>query len=145
MPDATAVAPVAVDESLFFTLSPPQLAGSRCSSCTAVVFPAAANCPCCSSADVSRVALPTTGTLWSWTIQRFEPKLPYIAPAEGFEPFALGYVDLGEVLVESRLIGDADSFRIGQPLELDSLTLPPSPGESGAVTTFAFGHGSALS
>jgi uncharacterized OB-fold protein len=143
MSEATTVVPV--DESLFFALSPPQLAGSRCSPCGAVVFPAAAHCPCCSSAQVARVPLPVHGTLWSWTIQRFEPKLPYIAPAEGFEPFALGYVDLGEVLVESRLLGDSDSFRIGQPLQLEVLTLPPATDESAPVITFSFGHGSGLS
>src|ERR1700710_2179560 len=114
-----------VDESLFFTLTPPRLAGSRCAECRTVAFPSTESCPSCSSVEVSRVELPSEGTLWSWTVQRFEPKPPYIRPVEGFEPYALGYVDLGEVLVESRLAGRAYGFRIGERLRLRLLTLPP--------------------
>ena len=42
------------------------------------------------------------GELWSWTIQHIQPKPPYRGP-EPFEPFAVGYVDLGPVRVEARL------------------------------------------
>ena len=39
--------------------------------------------------------LPAEGTLWTWTVQRFAPKSPpYVPPADGFRPFALGYVEL---------------------------------------------------
>lgn len=64
------------------------------------------------------VPLAREGTLWSWTVQRFEPKRP---PYEGpipFEPFMLGYVELpGQVIVETRLIG-IDAPRIGMPVRL---------------------------
>jgi uncharacterized OB-fold protein len=41
------------------------------------------------------VTLPAEGTLWTWTVQRFAPKSPpYVPPADGFRPFALGYVEL---------------------------------------------------
>jgi len=41
------------------------------------------------------VTLPAEGVLWTWTVQRFAPKSPpYVPPAGGFEPFALGYVEL---------------------------------------------------
>ncbi|RSM37789.1 hypothetical protein DMA12_35650 [Amycolatopsis balhimycina DSM 5908] len=41
------------------------------------------------------VTLPAEGTLWTWTVQRFAPKSPpYVPPAGGFRPFALGYVEL---------------------------------------------------
>jgi uncharacterized OB-fold protein len=48
------------------------------------------------------VPLARTGTLWTYTVQGFRPKSPYDGPEE-FSPYAVGYVDLGEVLVESRL------------------------------------------
>jgi uncharacterized protein len=128
-----------IDESLFFALDPLQLAGSRCGACDTVAFPAMATCPCCSSVDVQRVALPEVGVLWSWTVQRIEPKRPYVAPAAGFEPYALGYVDVGEVLVESILVGAPDSFRIGERLRLVALPMPPDTGDSDPLITFAFG------
>jgi uncharacterized OB-fold protein len=55
---------------------------------------------------MARVELPDRGTLWTWTVQAFEPKPPYRAPESGFTPYGVGYVDLGEVIVESRLTGE---------------------------------------
>ena len=57
-------------------------------------------------------------------------------PAEDFEPYGVGYVELpGEVRVEARLTeADPAQLRIGMPMEL---VLVPAPGDGGAVT-FAF-------
>jgi uncharacterized OB-fold protein len=64
------------------------------------------------------VRLSRKGTLWSWTVQRFEPKRPPYAGPVPFEPFMLGYVELpGEVIVETRLVG-IESPRIGMAVEL---------------------------
>jgi len=115
----------------------PRLVGSRCSDCGAATFPAQGSCPRCTSTSVGRHALAPTGTLWSWTVQGFPPKEPYLGAVAGgpFTPFGVGYVDLGgEVLVESRLIGAPGSFRIGQPMRL---VLEPLPGDGGLVG-FAF-------
>jgi uncharacterized protein len=58
------------------------------------------------------------GTLWSWTVQRFEPKRPPYQGPQPFQPFMLGYVELpGEVIVETRLVG-IDSPRIGMDVQL---------------------------
>jgi uncharacterized OB-fold protein len=50
------------------------------------------------------------GTVWGYTVQRFAPKSPpYVPPADGFVPFAVGYVELPEgVKVEAVL--DCDDF-----------------------------------
>ena len=78
------------------------------------------------------VPLSRRGTLWSWTVQRFEPKRPPYAGPQPFEPFMLGYVELpGEVIVESLLVG-IDAPRIGMALELT--TIPFADGHA----TFAF-------
>lgn len=69
------------------------------------------------AADFEPVALPRTGTLWSWTVQAFEPKRPPYDGPSPFEPFMLGYVELGEVIVEARLTG-IDAPRIGMAVEL---------------------------
>lgn len=81
-------------------------------------------------------ALPRTGTLWSWTVQRFRPKSPPYAGPEAFQPYAVGYVDLGEVIVEARLIGPWESLRIGMPMVLVAEPFVLTDGE--ARLTFAF-------
>jgi uncharacterized protein len=81
-------------------------------------------------------ALPRRGTLWSWTVQRFRPKSPPYAGPEAFQPYAVGYVDLGEVIVEARLIGPWEGLRLGMPMVLVAETFPFANGE--ARVTFAF-------
>ena len=95
-----------------------QLVGSRCTACGAVTFPAQGSCPRCTSRDVETHPLATTGTLWTWTVQGFPPKEPYLGADQPFEPYGVGYVDLGAVLVETRLVGDLTALRIGAPVEL---------------------------
>ena len=118
-----------VDETLFAQLDPPVLAGSGCAACAVVVFPATSRCPLCADSVMERQALPTRGTVWTWTSQSFAPKPPYVTPGAGFEPFVVGYIDLGSVLVESRIIG---SVAIGDEVHLRLLSL------SDNEITFAF-------
>jgi len=82
------------------------------------------------------VELADRGTLWTWTVQAFEPKAPYRTPEAGFEPYGVGYVDLGDVIVEGRLTG-TDTYEIGQPMRLT--LLPLWNDDSGTpVVTYAF-------
>src|SRR5919201_1711577 len=111
----------AVEPRLFASLDPPRLAGSRCATCGTVTFPMQAGCPRCTGSDMAAVELPDRGTLWAWTVQAFEPKAPYRVPASGFTPYGVGYVDLGEVIVESRLTGDPAALEIGLPMRLTLL------------------------
>lgn len=85
-----------------------------------------------------RVELPDRGSLWSFTIQRFRPKSPPYAGPEAFQPYAVGYVALGDaIIVESRLVGAAfDDLRIGMALRL---TLEPFVLATGETRlTYAF-------
>jgi uncharacterized OB-fold protein len=120
------------------TVAEPRLVGSQCDRCGTVTFPRQESCPRCTSESVRERLLARRGTLWTWTVQCFPPKSPPYAvpPSEGFEPYAVGYVELpGEVRVEARLTeADPGLLRIGVPMEL---TLIPAPGDSGALT-FAF-------
>jgi uncharacterized OB-fold protein len=111
----------------------PRLIGSRCERCLTVTFPRQGSCPRCTSVDVREHALATRGTLWTWTIQCFEPKPPYVANG-AFEPYGVGYVELpGEVRVESRLtVADPERLRIGMPMELTTI---PAHGDK---VTYAF-------
>lgn len=96
----------------------PHLIGGRCGQCATDTFPKQASCPRCGSEDIAAVELPSRGSVWTWTVQRFVPKPPFRQPVV-YEPFALAYVDLGTVRVESRLAGKTvDSWRIGDPVRL---------------------------
>jgi uncharacterized OB-fold protein len=64
--------------------------------------------------------LPARGALWSFTVQRFQPKAPFIPAAAGFAPYAVGYVELpGALIVEGRLaVDDFSVLRIGMQMQL---------------------------
>jgi uncharacterized OB-fold protein len=117
----------------------PQLVGSRCASCEAVTFPAQSSCPKCAGQDVGPHRLARQGTLWTFTIQNFPPKTPYLGAEGPFQPYGVGYVDLaGEVIVEARLVADDISkLRIGLPMELVLEPFHRTP-DGEAVLTFAF-------
>ena len=119
----------------------PQLIGSRCSECGIVTFPAQESCPRCASTGMAEHLLPRRGRLWAWTTQSFPPPSPpYSGPSgDDFEPFGIGYVDLGdEVRVETRLTeARADALRPGMDMEL--VLVPFRTDEDGnEVLTFAF-------
>jgi len=97
-----------------------QLRGSRCEHCGTVAFPASVSCQRCGGEKTTGIDLSGTGTVWTATIQRFAPKSPpYIPPAEGFTPFAVGYVELPKgVKVEALLDGTEASELIGSRVEL---------------------------
>jgi uncharacterized OB-fold protein len=106
----------------------PHLVGSACAECGTQTFPAQSGCPRCGSNSVSEVALPQSGSVWTWTVQRFAPKAPYLASSP-YEPFALAYVDLGPVKVEGRLRGKPiDGWKIGDPVRvvIDTAVTPLS-------------------
>lgn len=72
------------------------LRGSRCAACAVTVHPVDPACPSCGG-PAEPVVLSTTGTVWTWTVQRYAPKSPpYVPPEGGFRPFAVGYVELPE-------------------------------------------------
>src|SRR5258705_13976609 len=85
-----------------------------------------------------RVELPHRGPLWSYTVQRFEPKSPPYFGEKPFQPFAVGYVELpGALIVESRLVDVRfDELRIGMPMELTTFALRSD--EQGSALMFAF-------
>ena len=113
----------AVDPKLFdWTAASPHLWGSRCANCGNVSFPIAERCSRCSHHQQGRIALDSTGILWSWPVQRFPPASPAFPALDGkeFQPFALGYVELvGQVRIIRRLFYDeGETPAIGQKLTL---------------------------
>jgi uncharacterized OB-fold protein len=50
------------------------------------------------------------GVVWAHTVQRFPPKSPpYVPPAEGFTPFAVGYVELPDGVKVEALLDSVES------------------------------------
>jgi uncharacterized OB-fold protein len=110
----------------------PRLVAGRCSSCGEVTFPFRPTCPSCGG-ELRRELLPREGILWTWTVQGFEPKPPYVPEAPVFEPFGVGYVEFpGHLRVEGRLT-EADPARllIGMPMEVVTI-------RAGGRRTYAF-------
>ncbi len=132
---------VPVAEGIFtFPSDQPQLIGSRCTLCGIVTFPAQDACPRCASTEMAEHLLARRGRLWAWTTQEFPPPAPPYAGASGaaFVPFAVGYVELGDVKVETRLAtADPEALRHGMEMEL---VLEPfrTDDDGNQVMTFAF-------
>jgi uncharacterized protein len=115
----------------------PALLGWSCRACGATFFPRRAGCARCGGQDLEERVLSRTGKLFTFTIQGFTPKPPYDGSPE-FEPYGVGYVDLGDVLVEGRLTeNDASKLAIGSDME--TVVVPYARDTSGnEVSTFAF-------
>ena len=120
-----------IAEGLFTSENPPRLIGGRDRVTGRIVFPLPPG------ERFEPLPLPRQGTIWSYTVQRFRPKSPPYAGPEAFEPFALAYVDLGNVIVESRLTNIAfDAIRIGLPVELTRVALDPGAADPVAIPAF---------
>ena len=114
--------------------SPARLIAGRHRASGRVVFPLPQD-----TESYERVVLPSKGTLWSYTVQRFPPKSPPYRGEEPFQPFGLGYVELpGALIVASRLTEfDFTELRLGLPVELTTTVLRHD--EDGTeVYTYAF-------
>lgn len=109
----SALKPIA--QGLWTNEAEPRLIGGRRHRDGKIVFPM----PSGDAANgFEAVPLSRNGTLWSWTIQSFEPKAPYAGP-QPFRPFGVGYVELpGEVIVETRLT-TTSGLKIGMNMELE--------------------------
>ncbi len=118
----------AIENRLFASLDPVRLRGSACGRCDTTTFPAQVDCPRCADRTMVDVELPTRGRLWTWTLQAFEPKAPYVSPASGFEPFCVGYVDLGTVVVEARIHAPFEVLSAGLPMRLVAIEVPTGDG-----------------
>lgn len=115
----------------------PKLIGSRCAECSAVTFPMQVACPRCGSLDMGKELLPTRGTLWTYTTQEFLPKEPYASgeTTETFQPYAVGLVQLDDVVKVEGRITEPDFSKLSIGMELEVVVVPF--GEDKLIYAFA--------
>ncbi|HMG26049.1 MAG TPA: OB-fold domain-containing protein [Acidimicrobiia bacterium] len=121
-----------VQEGLF---TDRRLIGGRCAACGRHHFPVAAICPYCGAAEVARVELSETGTLWGWTAVTAAPP-----GYRGDVPFGFGVVELPEGLRVISRIEEADPARLafGAPVRFALSPLDTDDDGTDVVTyTFA--------
>ncbi len=108
-----------------FTEDMNALIGARNKETGQIFFPLPLN----PAGNIEPIALATRGTVWTYTVQRFPPKPPYIGPTdpEKFKPYVVAYVSLpGQTMVESRLTGiEPDDVKIGMEVEFTVIPLDP--------------------
>jgi uncharacterized OB-fold protein len=82
----------------WFTMDPdrPSLLGSQCAGCGAIFFPRETmfcRNPACQSREFGEIELSRTGTIWSFTDNRYQPPAPYVSP-DPFVPYTIAAVEL---------------------------------------------------
>lgn len=122
----------AIADGLFTDEAQPRLIGGQDRDSGRIVF------PCPPGDRFAPVPLSRTGTLWSFTIQRYRPKSPPYTGPEAFRPWPVAYVELpGQVIVEARLTNvEFDAITIGMPLELTLIPLDPDAADSVLIHAF---------
>jgi uncharacterized OB-fold protein len=119
----------------------PQLIGSQCGDCSATAFPRQTRCPRCGGPNMSDLLLPRQGKVVTWTTQGFLPHPGFAGgqTAETFEPFAVGLVQLGDVIkVEGRLT-EPDPAKLAFGMDVELTVVPFFVDEDGSeVMMYAF-------
>lgn len=120
-----------IAEGLWTDESEPRLIAGRRLADGEVVFPMPSGDE---AAAYEPVALPRQGTLWSWTIQGFRPKSPPYGGPSAFEPYGVGYVQLGDIVIVEARLTRYNQLKIGMDMELqfvpfgdDAITYAFSP------------------
>lgn len=115
-----------------------RLIGTRCQSCGTLYFPETVGCrnPDCLTKAIERIALPSSGLLHSFTIQRYQP--PPVFRIDDWTPYAIGVIDLGDGLHVMGMLTDVslDHIEIGMRLHVVEAPLFRNDGET--VTTYMF-------
>ena len=115
------------------------LLGSRCAGCDTTYFPQAVSCrnPECERKELEVTTLGRTGTLFSWTVQHYQP--PALYRVDDWQPYAVGLVELPEGLRVLAMLTGAPpgEIPIGEPLTLTTVPLYRDD-EGRDVLTYAY-------
>jgi uncharacterized OB-fold protein len=106
------------------------LIGNRCKVCGEHFFPKAWICrnPDCNFDKLEDIPISKRGTIWSHTLNFYEPPAPYVPPKE-FEPYATVVVELPKekLMIMGPLADGCDyaEIKIGMEVEMIFETLHP--------------------
>lgn len=110
------------------TTTTPVLQGSRCADCGTAAFPVSDVCRKCGRTSMDTIDLGREGTVWAFTVQRFAPKSPpYVPPATGFVPFAVGYVELPDGIRVEAVLDCAGFEELEDNAEVTLVATDPVP------------------
>jgi uncharacterized protein len=100
-------------------LRTPKLVGSRCRDCGVVLLGRRVRCENCSSKNLGSETFSSTGTIYSFTIQRYAPPPPFRAQSP-WVPRPIAWVDLDDS--GPRILGPVacapEALRMGGRVEL---------------------------
>lgn len=101
-----------------FLLEDVRLKGVRCRSCGAFALEGREHCINCTSVDLEEHIFSKYGKVYSYTIIRHPPPLPY--PQESFKPFPAAWVELEDGLYILSELAECglDEVKTGMPVEL---------------------------
>jgi uncharacterized OB-fold protein len=129
-----------VDGLFTWPSTEPRLIAGRCSECDSYFFPSYAELhrPNCSGGPVEQTTLSRTGVVVSYTVQRYRPPEPFVAP-DPFEPMPMATVAFPEgIQVPGMLTGIAlTDLRVGIEVEVCAVPLYTDPAGVEALT-YAF-------
>lgn len=99
------------------------LIGTRCTSCGSYFFPRETyfcRNPACRGNDFEEIPLSRTGTLWSFTDNRYPPPAPYVAP-DPFEPYIVAAVelDLEKMVVLGQVSSDVSIVDLSAGMKME--------------------------
>jgi uncharacterized OB-fold protein len=105
-----------------------RLLGGKCPTCGASFFPkqySFCRNPGCGGTELDDAELSTSGTLWSFTDNRYAPPPPYPA-AEPFEPYGVAAVQLTDeqMIVLGQLARGTDIGRLAAGAEMTLVVEP---------------------
>jgi uncharacterized OB-fold protein len=105
-----------------------RLLGGRCPKCSAIFFPkqwSFCSNPRCEGGELDDHELSTSGTLWSFTDNRYAPPPPYPA-REPFGPYGVAAVELAEerMVVLGQLAGGSDVSALSVGMTMDLVVEP---------------------
>jgi len=97
--------------------------GTRCKSCGSYFFPRETyfcRNPACRGNDFEEIPLSRTGTLWSFTDNRYPPPAPYVAP-DPFEPYIVAAVelDLEKMVVLGQVSSDVSIVDLSAGMKME--------------------------
>ncbi len=110
-----------------------RLEGSRCRKCNNLMYPPRRVCTRCNSRDILPHQLPTTGTVYSYTIIRIPP-----AGFEKQKPYAVALIQLDDGPMITSQLTDVDMGAIDIGMKVEMVTRKISEGGKNGVIVYGY-------